>query len=113
MYGAKGVKNCTRALIIPHLRLWVSVWGLGFRVRGFGFRVSGIQVFRFRFSGWEGFRVYGVGSAQLGDMGRHVDGLGFGAWGLVFGVWCLGFRVSGFRFRELGECAVQGVGCGV
>jgi len=63
--------------------LVLLVWGDGFRVSGFGLRVSG-SVFRI-WCCW--FRV---------------PGFGFRVSGWVFRIWCRRFRVLGFRFRVSG-----------
>ena len=74
---------------------------VGFRVLGFGLRISGfvfwVSEFGVRGSGF-GFWVSGFGF-RISDFGFRAPGFGFRVSGFEFRVSSFGFRVSGFGFR--------------
>ena len=76
-----------------------GVTGSWFRVRGFGYGVSG---------SFSLFMVFGVRDFGLGFTRFGVSRLGFGVIGVVrLGFWVFGVRGFGFRFLRFGF-----LGCG-
>ena len=85
--------------------LWFSVWGSGFLVLVFGFRVLDLvcnnalegSVGRGRI--WKVLKGSEAKNPITAPRTSLTYGLGFRIWGLGFGVWCLGVEVRGLGFR--------------